>query len=437
MKKTAIAIIALLLVVVLFVVSFNYRNKRIEQSITNDSSVTYNTTVQNTTKTVTLNEKKNKLLAKDDRNGFELYYDGEIVTVKQGDYQRQYMNWKFSVDLEVPQIYSKDCDGDGQAELMVKLVSGTLDYGDNEGEIKRTYVIYILKPYQDADGNKTFKAYTVTDDTWKTPFESAIRCEMTQLKSCNKYLQLSMDDLKEKIEYDEKTGITYDGHTYYAKALSNNKKEYYTLSRWSKGVGNYNITNDGTITLDIQVLVNYEEVKDTQYVGNIHCEVGIVKGRVTMVPNTIVFIPLDEFKTNDPREIAEKNWEGVITNKSTNTNFESKDIDWIDTEFNLSNLGDESSIYFDTMSTKIKCVDNIKFTQSGIVLTAKEGYTFSKHIADRGDFSVIINKGKDNEEDIAYSCNISNKDGLSVMTIRYDKTYDKKTLGNILIKFGA
>lgn len=438
MKKKILLIALIAAVIGLFIFSLSYRNAKISQQTsvspqaTSEMSEQQGTTVAGTEK----GKKENVILAEDKESGYCLYYDGETVTIKRGEYERKFTSWTYSVDTETPEIFCKDYDGDGETELLVKLVSGKLNESE-ESDVKYTYVIHIYKPYITQSGEKTFTSYVVTDDTWKIPFEQAIKCEMTQLKSCKKFLQLSMDDNKEKINYDEKTGITKDGHTYYAKALCDNKKQYYTLSRWSKGVGNYGIDKDGTITLDIQVLVNYEEVSNTQYVGNIHCEVGIIKGNINLVPNSIVFIPLDEFKTVDPRDTAKNKWNCVISNKSTNTNFESKSIDWIEAEFSLKNTADTDTQYFEKLPSKIKCVDTVKFTQGYVVLTAKEGYTFSQHIADRGDFEVIINSGNKNESDISYNCSIKNENNVSTMTIYFDKTYDKINFDNVKINFGV
>lgn len=437
MKKPILAIVLLAAVIGVFVFSYSYRNAKISQQIsvgTADTSAV-STTQQNVTLSADDEKNGNTILAEDKENDYHIYYDGETVTIKHGEYERKFTTWGYSIEAETPKIFCKDYDGDKEKELLIKLVSGRLDNSDDDAEY--TYVIYILKPIVTSSGEKTFSVYIASEDTWKTPFENAINCEMTQLKSCKKFLQFTMDDKDEKINYDEKTGITNDGHTYYAKAYCDNKKQYYTLSRWSKGVGNYDFKDDGTITLDIQVLVNYEEMSDTHYIGDIHCEMGIINGRFNIVPNSIVFVPLEQCEISDPRDTAKNNWTCVISNESTNTNFVSKDVDWIEAEFSLKNMTEKNSRYFESMPSKIKCIDTIKFTQGYVVLTAKEGYTFSQHIVDKGAFEVIINSGTENEADIAYTCSLKNENNTSTLTIKFDKTYDKEDFENVLINFGV
>ena len=154
-------------------------------------------------------------------------------------------------------------------------------------------------------------------------------------------------------------------------------------------------------------------------------------------PNTIVFNAIDPYEVADPRDLAESKWTCVIDNESAGTNFKSTEIDWIDAAFSLENTDEQNAQYFESMPSKIKCVDSVKFTQGAVVLTAKDGYTFSQTIADSGKFSVLINSGEDNEYDISYTCSVSNKNNSSTLTIKFDKTYDKEDFGNITIKFGV
>ena len=247
-----------------------------------------------------------------------------------------------------------------------------------------------------------------------------------------------MDDIDEEIKYDEKTGLTTNEYGGYATALTDVKNNYYTMNQWGKGIGIYDLDAEtGNMTVDIQVLVNYEETKNTQYVGDIHCNVDVINGRFGIVPKTIVFIPKAEYVVNDPRDTAKNNWTCLINNSSKKTNFASAEIDWIETEFSLSNLSGESSQYFETLPSKIKCVDTVEFTQEAVILTAKDGYAFSKNMADAGVFSVLINYGEENEINIAYTCSVNNDSNGSTLTINFDKTYDKEDFDKVFIKFGV
>lgn len=435
MKKAILAIAVLIVMIGLFVFSYHYRNQKISQQPT-DVSAIYTTQHEEDTKPeVSAETEKTGLIAEDKENDYQLYFDGEILTVVHGDYKREFTAWSYAVKSETPKIFCKDYDGDGEKELAIRVINGVNT--SESGVREYTYAIYLLKPVIMSSGEKSFNVFIASKDTWKAPFDAAIKCELTQLKNCKKFLQFTMDDVDESITYDEQTGITNNKHVNYALALSDNKKQYYTFDRWSRGLGIYNLDDEGNISVDIQVLVYYEDIKNEHYIGNIHCDFAIIENKFRIVPNTIVFNPLDEFKVTDPRETASSNWKCVIDNASVNTNFKSTDIDWIEAEFSLSKTAAENKQYFENMSSKIKCVDSIEFTQDSLILTAKTGYTFTQRMADKGAFSVILNSGEQDESDISYSCSVKTDAGSSILTITFDKSYDKEDFDKVLIKFGV
>lgn len=437
MKKTITIIVLLLAVIGAFIFSYQYRNQKIAEQISDTSSTSAEATENTAAKADDKNNNsKRYIIAEDKENDYQLYYDGKNVEIVHGEYKETCVTWSYSVECETPEIFCKDYDGDGEKELMIKLVNGKLETVYNKDASPYTYSIYMLKPTITSSGEKSFSMFIASADTWKTPFERAINCELTQLKSCKKFLQFAMNDKSEKIKYNEKTGITSNKYVGYSLALSDTTGNYYTLSRWTRGVGIYDIDKDGNLYLDIQVLANYEEVSDTQYIGDIHCEMDVENGKFDIKPNSIVFNAYKYYKVTDPRDSAQNKWNCVINNKSTNTNFKSTDIDWIEAEFSLQNTSDDNSMYFETMPSKIKCIDSIKFTQSAVVLTAKKGYTFSTHVADSGNFSVTINNGDKNAYDISYTCSVKTDKQASTLTIKFDKTYDKEDFNKVLIKFG-
>lgn len=436
MKKTIAICVLLAAVIGTFIYSYQYRSEKITQQ----TSVIAATSAQ-TTESETANEEEaaqgRHLVAEDKENDYQIYFDGTNTEIVHGEYKRTFTSWSYSLSCEDPVIYCKDYDGDGDNELMLKIVNGRLEEQYDKNSSPYTYALYMFEPITTSSGEKTFSAIVASADTWKEPFAEAINCELTQLKNCNKFLQFTMDDADETIVYNEKTGITTNEHVGYGLAFCDNSKNYYTLDRWTRGAGIYDLDKNGNITLDIQVLVNYQEITDTQYLGNIHCEMTVTDNMFSISPNTIVFNAIDPYEVADPRDLAESKWTCVIDNESAGTNFKSTEIDWIDAAFSLENTDEQNAQYFESMPSKIKCVDSVKFTQGAVVLTAKDGYTFSQTIADSGKFSVLINSGEDNEYDISYSCSVSNKNNSSTLTIKFDKTYDKEDFGNITIKFGV
>lgn len=436
MKKTIIVAVLLAAVIGVFIFSYQYRNQLISQQ-TSVTAAAQTTEKTETTQSAGEESEGRTLVAEDKENDYQIYFDGENTDIVHGEYKKTFTSWTYSMNCEDPIIYCKDYDGDGENELALKIVNGKLDVQYDGMDSPYTYAIYLFEPVTTSDGEKTFECRIASADTWKAPFDSAIICEMTQPKICNKFLQFTMDDIDEKIIYNEKTGLTESEYAGYALALSDSSKNYYTLSRWSKGAGIYDIDENGNITLDIQIFANYEEIKDTQYIGNIHCDMGIVDERFSIVPHTIYFKAVERYSVTDPRDAAKVKWNCVISNESQNTNFKSTDIDWIEAEFSLANTSDKSAQYFETYPSKIKCVDSVKFTQSEVVLIAKKGYTFSQTIAESGKFSVTVNSGEKNEYDISYSCSVKTENNTGTLTIKFDKTYDKEDFDKVLIKFGV
>ena len=439
MKKSIILIAVLLIAAIgAFIFSYQYRNQQISEQTSVSSK--FSTTEAKRSSQADSNTKESVLLAEDKENDYKIYYDSEaeILTIIHGEYLKEFKTWGYAIRCETPTIFCKDYDDDGEIEMVIKIVGGKQEKRDAKGKPLYTYVLYMFKPITTSIGEKTFSAIIATEDTWKTPFTNAIRCEMTQLESCKKILQFAMDDIKEEIAYDEKTGLTTNKYGGYATALTDVKNNYYTMKQWSKGFGIYNLDTDtGAMTLDIQLIVGYKETSKTQYVGDIHCDVDIKDNKFYIVPKTIVFVPKSNYIVNDPRDTAKSNWSCVITNESKNANFTGNNIDWIETEFSLSNTSSESSQYFENLPSKIKGVDTVKFTQSSVVLTAKSGYTFSQNILDAGVFSVLINHGEENEVNVAYTCSVENVNGTDTLTINFDKTYDKEDFDKVFIKFGV
>lgn len=435
MKKTIIIIALLIAVIGVFVYSYQYRSEKIasEPSV----SATIHTTAADTTASNQEDEQGRRLVAEDKKNDWQIYYDGTNTEIIHGDYKRVITSWSYSFDCEDPTMYCKDYDGDGEVEMMLRIVSGKLEEQYDPDMSPYTYSLYMFEPYTSSTGEKTLSSIVASDDTWKNPFAEAINCEMTQLKSCKKFLQFTMNDAEETITYNEKTGITTNKYVGYGLALCSNSKTYYTLDRWNRGAGIYNLDKNGNISLDIQVLVNYKEISDTQYIGNIHCGMEIVDGAFILKPNTIVFNSVDPYKVSDPRDTAKKKWNYTIKNASSGTTFKSTTIDWIEADFDLEGTAKQITQPFDSMASKIKCVDSVKFTEKSVVLTAKDGYSFSNVITGSGNFSVLINSGTDDEYDISYDCAVKNEGNTSTLTINFDKTYDREDLDNVTINFGV
>lgn len=433
MKKFIPIISVMLIVIIVFAVSVKYNKDKVNH----DTSVVPNEIVTQTAvqETTTEAPRENALLVETADKEYQVYFDGKIITFMHGEHKFELENFGWYVNVETPTVCSVDVDGDGQKELLFRMIYTSVETYNNNWEY--VYMVMMLKPVTRADGKKEFDVKLANEDSWKSVFEQSINCEITQLKNCKKILQFAMDDVDKPIEYNSDTGISTSKHVGYAKALTNSNNQYYTLERWKRGVGVYNMDKDGNITLDIQVLVTYDGTGAVQNAGDIHCDIALIDGKFSVVPKTIVFKASDLYKVNDPRDSASRKWSCLINNTSGQSGFKDTDIDWIENEFSLSDLSSKVSIPFGDMSSKIKCVDSIKITQNGVTITAKADYDFSPHMVDSGKFSVIQNAGEKNEIDIAYSCVIKEIEGRSTLVIVFDRTYGKDELGNIKINFGV
>lgn len=415
MKKILPLIAVLIAVIIAFAFSVKYKNKK---AIENNSEITI--TQEKSTEALS-----NELIAENKESGYKLFFDGETATLVSADNAKlEFSSWKKSIAISTPELYYNDFDGDGSKELIIKVVDSS---NRVTGKTVYSYELYLIIP-QTVDGEEKLSYSIARESTWKDVFNNAIKFEVTQLPT-KKFLQFAMNDINEKITYDEETGLTDNKYVSYALALSDTKKNYYNILKYNRGLGVYNILEDGTITLDIQVIVNYNESNENHHIGNIHTEMIISDGQFRVKPKTISFETLDEYKVSDPRETAKEKWAYTINNTGSASSGNSKVIKAIDTGFSLSNSAIHSQQNLAGEASDIKYAQNIIFSQNGVSITAKEGYSFDKTQLDEGRFSLLVNDGKD---DISYSAAIRD----NTLFIYFDKTYDRDKLGRVQITFG-
>ena len=415
MKKILPLIAVLIAVIIAFAFSVKYKNKKVIEN-NNENIITQEKSTE---------ALSNELIAENKESGYKLFFDGETATLVSADNAKlEFSSWKKSIAISTPELYYNDFDGDGSKELIIKVVDSS---NRVTGKTVYSYELYLITP-QTVDGEEKLSYSIARESTWKDVFNNAIKFEVTQLPT-KKFLQFAMNDINEKITYDEETGLTDNKYVSYALALSDTKKNYYNILKYNRGLGVYNILEDGTITLDIQVIVNYNESNENHHIGNIHTEMIISDGQFRVKPKTISFETLDEYKVSDPRETAEEKWAYTINNTGSASSGNSKVIKAIDTGFSLSNSAIHSQQNLAGEASDIKYAQNIIFSQNGVSITAKEGYSFDKTQLDEGRFSLLVNDGKD---DISYSAAIRD----NTLFIYFDKTYDRDKLGRVQITFG-
>lgn len=417
MKKFIPLILLVIVFIGVYIYSANYRDNKIQQNSSSSSSYEYHPTDD------VLSEAD--LVAYNEESGYKLYYKNGIATVAYNDATLEFSNWGTSIDLQPPELYYNDFDENGEKELIIKLVD---DYSSITGQTVYSYSLYMIKSAVNDDGETTLSYIAAQSSNWKNVFGQAINFEVTQLKDCKKFLQFAMNDADTPIKYDEKTGITDNKYVSYAKADCNSKKQYYIISKYSRGLGIYNVLDDGKITLDIQIIINYEESDLNYHIGNVHCEMRLKDGKFGIKPNTISFIPLDSYKITNPQDVAAENWKYNISNNSS-ADIDNTVIDNVNAQFSINSYSTSDSQYFGNMIGGIKNIDNITFTQADVTLKAKSGYSFDNALVENGKFEVLI--GEDGQ-DISYTADIKGDE----LIVRFDKTYDKEDLQSVTINFG-
>lgn len=423
---------ALIIAVVILAFSYNYSQKQNQSKIEN---ATEYSTAELTTSNF---DGERSLLCENKEGDYQLYYYPETdkVLLVHGDLQKE-LNWGWTVKIHIPEMAYYDVDDDGEKELLLRVAA--LNTKDDVINAK-TYTVYNLFVVKvvEIDGVEDFSMFMAGASTWQEPFKEAIKVEVTQLKDSKKFIQVAMNNADVGISYDD-IGLTNNKYTYYAGAYRDNKNNYYTLDSWSFNSGIYTFDAESEkMVLDISIIAQYEEEDFREYIGNIHCNISFSNGKFHLTPNTIVFVPMTPKIVTDPRERASKDWSITLKNSAGNPNTSSKDINWIENQFDMTAYSKDTTLDFSTLNSKIKCVDTVVISESGIVMTAKSGYTFSERVAENGTYTVTIEGDDGSSQQIDNTVSIkTDSSGRSILTLTFDKTYDRAALKTLRIKFGV
>ncbi len=426
-----IAVVLIASVAALFI-SKSYSQKQQQEKI--DSATEYSTTQIETT----VSDGERTLLGEIKEGDYQLYYypETEKVELVHGDLVKEF-NWGWSVKIHIPEMAYYDVDDDGEKELLMRVAAANKTDDAINATRHAVFNLFVVEEVE-TDGKKDLAFFMAGSSTWQEPFKEKIKVEITQLKSSKKFIQVAMNNADVGISYDDK-GMTNNEYTYYAGAYRDNKNNFYTLDTWNFNDGIYTFDEErGKMVLDISVIVQYKEEEFREYIGNINCDITFSNGKFHLTPNTITFIPLDTKIVIDPREGASENWSITLANTSPVPKSDSSDINWIENQFKVSLYNGTTSIAFADLNSKIKCVDTVQISESGVVMTAKDGYTFSQRVIDSGTFTITIEGDDGSSRQIDNTCEIStDKNGKSVLTMTFDTTYDKETLQTLRIKFGV
>lgn len=434
-KGIIISVAAVILLIGLFVFSSQYRGYR-EEHYNTSAAYTTKTTQAPETTTEATTVKPQGVVAESKNGDYKVVVDGETVTVVHGDYKAQMDFWYWGICNEAPQIYVGNYDENGREVAVIRVLNGIYPDATDSTKTVKTHSLFLFRPEKDEKGEKKLGWIVADSNTWKKPFNDAIKCEFTQLKSCEKILQFAMDNKKDKIEYDEKTGITTNKYAGFASVSKNENGKYYTMKAWSKNVGDYTFDEKGNINLSIQILIQYNEYDLVEEIGYINCQMHVRNNKFDIKPNTIKFNASPGHLANDPRKSAKEDWQITITNSSEAPGNTTKTISWVDCNFDVSSLSGNQTQYFSELDSQIKYIDSITFCRDKIVFTAKSGYNFSSSLINSRSFKIVSNEGTDKEIDIGYDCYVEKNGEKNSLVLTFDRGYTQKQLKNISVHFG-
>lgn len=415
MKKYIAIALAFIVAVGVFVYSFSYRDKK------NSSTVTLpNTTVSSNSSNGESDSQKS-IIAQNEEGGYTLYYKNGTPTLSYGDTSLEFPGWARSINLETPTLYCNDFDGDGENELIVRLADN-FSQADPDG--RYSYTLYMFKPNETENGTQ-LAFITAQSSTWKNVFNNSIKMEVTQLKAYEKILQFALNDIKTPINYDSSTGLTDNEYVAFARADYKTKGNYYTVGKYARGLGIYTIKDDGTIELDIEVVVNYKQTGSLNFrVGSIKCEMEIRDNAFKIKPNSIHFVPDEDRIVFDPRDNNVRSWFATVLNQSAEAN--KGDIEKFDAEFNIEG-GQTINTSFSNYNDDMRRVRKIDVGAKQITFFANDGYIFSSANISEGLFAVYVNG-----IDISYKAKVVD----STLTITFDRLYSPEDLSTIRVTFG-
>ncbi len=367
------------------------------------------------------------LLASLEKDDFKLYKSNRVIILTHGDKEYEFNNWSSMIAEETPELYYHDFDGDDAKELLIRAVE---DYSETANQY--IYCLYILDPVVDESGKENFKVIFAGKEEWSNIFDEQIKLEVSQLKKCKKFVQFAMDLRSNTIKYDKQTGISKNDHKGYAKALSDGAK-YLTVDRMSRDNGIYSIDKDNKINVDVDINVTYKEKSLTQKIGVVHFQLSLKNSDLSVTSKSMYFTANEQYKISDPNITAVVPWSYTENNSNKSAVSGSGVVDWLKCKTKFDPSIATQTVTYEDNTTDVDHIASITITESYVQLIAKQGCTFDTSVIEKGEYSVVINQGTENEYDIAYNTEVSG----NVLKINFDKTYSTEEIKELSVNFGT
>lgn len=360
-----------------------------------------------------------------------LYKVGNNVLLTVDSKQFEFDNWSSDIDAVEPQIFYENFDEDDENEIVIKAV----EYKSNKDFV---YCVYYLDPVMKNGKLKDFDVSFMNRSTWVGILDSLLVEEVSQLKTSSKIVQFTMNHKSIGITYDKNTGLATNGYSGYFSALQDKNGKYLTIADWDMGIGEYTVSADNCIFVDIPITVSYKETKDVQLAGKIHFQLEKSnKGNIVVSQKSLVFVPNSDYLVSSQENYAREPWSYTERNSDSIVDEDDTNLDWIKYKTAFDHSITTQTISYSSATTDIKNCSMLTVTESYVEIVAKPGCKFSNS-ANKGEFSVIINEGKNNQFDISYTAEIStDKKGVETLRINFDKKYTKGEISTLTVNYGA
>jgi hypothetical protein len=136
---------------------------------------------------------------------------------------------------------------------------------------------------------------------------------------------------------------------------------------------------------------------------------------------------------SDPTTADNTSWSYTENNSDKSKATSDNTIDWIQYSSNYDSTITTQTQNFSSSQDDMKNISKVVITNNSVELSAKSGCSFDKQSANKGEFSVIINKGTDDEYEISYTASVTD----NVLKIKFDKSYPKSEIKSVYITYGS
>lgn len=385
------------------------------------------TTVSKAPATEKYSEKE--LLASRANDGIFLYKSNKSIILYFDSRQYVFENWSEYFNAEKPEIYYANFDDDEDNEIVIYAVDEI-----NQSK-KKLYGIYYLDPYV-KDEKQEFSVSYLNANTYSEIINTMLREEISQLKFSKKLGQIAINYANSPIKYDEKTGIATGGHVGYFATLRGEDGKFMTIDKWSFGEGEYTVTADNKIFVDVPVHISYQNGADVQYAGDIHFQlVKNDKGEIKVGKNSLLFNTKKEYTVAEPKSYSRDKWSYTERNRDVIVDESDMKLDLISYKTNFDRTVEIQTTDFASSNNDMKNVSSIVVTESYVELTAKQGCIFG-NANENGEFSVIIDMGGV-DYDVAYEAQITtDKNNIQTLKITFERPISKNQIKTLVVNYG-